>query len=91
MKIINMPKFITFLTIIICLASFITSMITNKVFSATSIEYTEITVCEGDTLWSIAMELNGNIKENIYNIKKVNGLTSSMIYPGQELKIPKQS
>lgn len=90
MKIINMPRFITFLTILICLSSFIMSMETNKVFSATSIEYNEITVSEGDTLWSIAIELDGNIKENIYDIKKINGLDSSMIYPGQVLKIPNQ-
>jgi LysM repeat protein len=45
-------------------------------------------VSKGDTLWSIASELNGNIRENIYEIKKINNLKTSYIYEGQELQLP---
>ena len=32
------------------------------------------TVKNGDTLWSIASSLEGNVRENIYNIKEANNL-----------------
>ncbi len=88
MRIVNLPRFIISLTVIVLILSFFTSMLTNKVFSATPITYDEIVVSEGDTLWSIAMSLEGNINKNIYEIKKVNGLDNSIIYIGQELLIP---
>lgn len=88
MRIVNLPRFIISLTVIVLILSFFTSFLTNKVFSATPITYDEIVVSEGDTLWSIAMSLEGNINKNIYEIKKVNGLDNSIIYIGQELLIP---
>ena len=32
--------------------------------------YENVIVCNGETLWSIASGLDGNVHENIYNIKK---------------------
>lgn len=90
MRIVNLPRFIISMIIIVCVLSFITSMLTTKVFSATPIQYDNITVSEGDTLWSIANSIDGNINKNIYEIKKINNLESSIIYVGQELKIPTQ-
>ncbi len=88
MKIVNVPRFIVSMTIIVCIISFVMSMLTNVVFSASPIEYETIIVAEGETLWSIASSLEGNVRENIYNIKEVNNLTSSIIYVGQELLVP---
>lgn len=88
MKIVNLPRFIVSMTIIVCIISFVMSMLTNVVFSASPIEYETIIVAEGETLWSIASSLEGNVRENIYNIKEVNNLTSSIIYVGQELLVP---
>lgn len=88
MKIVNLPRFIVSMTIIVCIISFVMSMLTNVVFSASPVEYETIIVAEGDTLWSIANSLGGNVRENIYNIKEVNNLESSMIYVGQELLVP---
>ena len=51
-------------------------------------KYENIIVCAGETLWSIASNIDGNINENIYNIKKLNNLTSSILYIGQELIVP---
>ncbi len=45
------------------------------------------TVKRGDTLWKIARETGVSIEK----IKKINGLVSSNIRPGQVLKIPKES
>lgn len=52
--------------------------------------YNTICVSSGDTLWGIAKEYNpnGDIRKLIYEIKKINNLSSSQIYAGEELKIP---
>jgi hypothetical protein len=59
--------------------------------SMTRLNYAKVTVCSGDTLWTIASEYisnNDDIRELVYNIKKVNNLNSAIIIPGQELLIP---
>lgn len=88
MRIKNMPRFILFLTILFVAISCLTNMFFNKVFSYEEPRYKSITVCQGETLWSIASDLNGNINENIYNIKKLNNLSNSNLFIGQELIIP---
>lgn len=88
MRIKNLKRFIISMTILFTIISFLCSLLTNKVFSYTLPKYEKIVVSKGDTLWSIASELNGNIRENIYKIKKINNLETSYIYEGQELQIP---
>lgn len=53
--------------------------------------FEEYIVESGDTLWSIAGEYNQpgkDIRELIYDIKKINKLDSVVIKPGQALEIP---
>ncbi|MDA8234157.1 MAG: LysM peptidoglycan-binding domain-containing protein [Clostridia bacterium] len=52
--------------------------------------YELISVQDGDTLWSIATKYKSedDPRAIIYNIKKINHLDQSAIYPGQTLKIP---
>ena len=88
MRIKNMPRFILVLTILFVAISCITNMFFNKVFSYEEPKYKNVVVCQGETLWSIASELNGNINENIYNIKKLNNLSSPNLFVGQELIVP---
>lgn len=88
MKIKSMPRFILFLTILFFAISFLTNMFLYKVFSHEEQHYKEVVVCKGETLWSIAKELDGNVSENIYNIKKINNLSNSNLYIGQILMIP---
>ncbi len=88
MRIVNLPRFIISMTIIVCIISFFVSMLTNVVFSATPIEYNSVIVAEGDTLWSIASEIEGNIRENVYIIRELNNIKGSIIYVGQELVVP---
>ena len=48
-------------------------------------------VGQGDTLWRLAQEIApDNPRETIYLIKKLNGLTSDLIYPGQLLEVPEK-
>jgi len=48
------------------------------------------TVAYGDTLWDIAVAYSGNrdVREVIYEIQQLNGLSSAEIHPGQVLFIP---
>jgi len=54
------------------------------------VRFVEVTVCPGDTLWDISREYTRgeNIEKVIYDIKKINKMQKSDIYPGQTLKIP---
>lgn len=88
MRIKSMPRFILFLTILFFAISFLTNMFLYKVFSHEEQLYKEVVVCKGETLWSIAKDLHGNVNENIYNIKKLNSLSNSNLYVGQTLVIP---
>ena len=88
MRIKSMPRFILFLTILFFIVSFLTNMFLYKVFSHEEQKYKNVVVCKGETLWSIAKELAGNVNENIYNIKKLNNLSSSNLYVGQTLMVP---
>ncbi|MEJ6950631.1 L,D-transpeptidase family protein [Natronospora cellulosivora (SeqCode)] len=48
--------------------------------------YTIHTVQRGESLWVISRKYNVTITD----IKRINNLSSDLIHPGQELKIPKQ-
>ena len=56
--------------------------------------YRVITVDTDDSLWDIAQEYCGlhdrDIRRTIREIMEVNGLSSSLIYPGQKLSVPYQ-
>lgn len=88
LKIKNKARFTFSMFIIFVITISLFSMLTSKVFSYQEPKYCEITVSYGDTLWSIAKELDGNINENIFNIQKINNLENCNIYEGQKLLIP---
>jgi len=48
-----------------------------------------IRIKSGDTLWNIAEKYNkkGDIREYIYELKKINNLKSSAIIAGENLKV----
>lgn len=77
------------ITISIIFLVFIPHM--SKANETVNSKYITITVCTGDTLWAIASDYlnqNTDIREFIYNIRKVNKLQSAMLTPGQKLLIP---
>ena len=55
-------------------------------------EPSEVLVKAGDSLWNIAKGIpggeNSDIRKLVYEIRKVNGLSTSTLVPGQVLIIP---
>lgn len=50
----------------------------------------EVVVSPGDTLWSIAKAVkpNQDPRETIYDIKAMNLISGSQVFPGQIIKVP---
>lgn len=78
--------------IALLLLSFI---ITTPVFASTIYEskepaYDTVVVKEGDSLWNIlsSYSKNSDIRDYIYEVKKLNKMKDSNIYPGQTILIP---
>ncbi len=88
MRIKSMPRFIISMSIIFIVVFSIFNSVFGVVFSHEEQKYEKVIVAKGDTLWSIAQTIDGNINENIFEIKKLNNLNNSDIYVGQELLIP---
>lgn len=95
--IVNKKRFMLSTTLImIILFSIISSIgaVINRVEGYEEPEYIEIVVESGDTIWSLARDCSPkdkDIRESIYRIGVINNLNSYDIFPGQVIKIPKDS
>ena len=91
---VNLKKIVLMLAIVII--GCIITMGNNNTFSHTNINYKTIYVANGETLWEIAsVEAQNNsyyakydIRHIIKDIKQINDLKSSSVYPGQSLLVP---
>lgn len=94
-KIVNKKKFIRSLIVIAGLI-IVALLSINNTYSKTEISYKEDYIVKGDTLWSIAEnEINSNeyyknkdIREVMFEIKKVNNLPNGDLTVGQKIIIP---
>lgn len=92
----KLKKSVKMVLSIIIIAVIIWLLIRSTSFSYKEVEYREMYVSNGDTLWEIAKsEKDKNqyyegkdIREIIFDIKKVNNLQNSDIYEHQRLLIP---
>jgi len=78
--------------IILLLLSF---LITTPVFASTVYDskepsYVSVRVREGDNLWNIVSmySKDKDIRKYIYEVKKLNKMNDSNIYPGQNILLP---
>lgn len=97
MKIVNKKKFVRGIVIVVSVILFIVLVsISNISLSHGEVEYKDIYVSNGETLWSIAKsQLNTNayysnkdVREIIRDIKTINELNSSVLQIGQKLIVP---
>lgn len=87
-RIVNRKKFIRSIAIVIFLLIALLNVSIAK--SNNETEIIDYTISPGQTLWSIAREYTQNskdIRETIYEIKQLNNMSDSTIYPGQTIQI----
>lgn len=93
--IVNKTKFIRSVIILVALIFLILLGMTNT-YSKTEVVYKENYIFDGDTLWSVAEEQtntneyykNKDIREVIYEIKKINNIEDGKLEIGQKIVIP---
>lgn len=96
MKKLNEKKVIRLGLIIAMSAIILLLLIHSTSLSYKKVEYNEVYVSSGDTLWKIAKyEMENNdyykakeIREIVFDIKKVNNLSNSELTVNQKLFIP---
>lgn len=85
----NRMRFFGFLFIVF-LITFIV-VYTASVSGYSEPVYQTVTVKSGDTLWSIAQQYKDDdcdIREYIYNVKKINDMDSSILFADTSILIP---
>ncbi|NLH59006.1 MAG: LysM peptidoglycan-binding domain-containing protein, partial [Clostridiales bacterium] len=84
-------RFCIFSTLVIALLVFAVSLLIMDGKAMTPVNYKNIYVYQGDTLWSIAsryLPKGTDLRSFILEIKTVNDIDKALIYTGQELIIP---
>lgn len=92
-KINNRIRFTLFvmLTIILLTAFANFALGLNTADSSTIIDYTEVKVSYGDTLWSIAdtyMSDYSDIRKAVHELCRINDITASELYAGMTILVP---
>lgn len=96
MKIKNSKNFIRSILIMLGIIFILSLIIAKSTLSYAVYEYKTIYVSYGDTLWSIASDLQQNdayykgkdVRYIIGDLKEINKLNNSTVYINQELQIP---
>ncbi|MDK2920105.1 MAG: hypothetical protein PWQ37_2838 [Candidatus Petromonas sp.] len=92
--IVNKKRFILSTTLLLMiLFTLIMSIyaLINRVEGYEGMQYIEISVKDGDTVWDLARKYTSNdkdVRKSIYKISKINNLNNYHIFPGQIIKIP---
>ena len=86
----NPFKFTKMICLTLVLAAAMSFFFKSTASGYTGAEYREVVVHHGDTLWDISKEycVNENIQKVVYEIRRINNMKHSDIYPGQKIKIP---
>ncbi len=92
LKIINPLRFqraVITVLVIMCLLCFVA--LCSNCGKRDAYEVHKVTVCKGDTVWTIADRFNGenvDIRYVIYTLEEINGLDNGEIHPGEEIYVP---
>lgn len=96
MRKLNVKRIVKLSIVMIALIIVLLLFIHSTSLSYKDIEYREIYVSRGDTLWTIAKSEQQNneyykgkdIRDIIFDIKKVNNLTTTELVANQKILIP---
>lgn len=62
----------------------------NTADSATIVEYVDVEISSGDTLWSIASEYmdDADIRKSVYELCQINNINASELQAGMTIQVP---
>ena len=92
-RVANRFRFTVFVTVMIILFTTVMNFALglNTADSLTYVEYMDLEVMAGDTLWSIAetyMTDSGDIRVAVYELCQINDITASELYAGMTIQVP---
>lgn len=93
-RIISKKRFYLFLVTVlaICFIALISIFFKVKAYSLSyDLEYHQVEVVEGDTLWNIALDYlpeGKDVRKLVYEINVLNENKTNYIYPGDIIKVP---
>lgn len=93
-KIVNKTRFYLFIISLFAIISvvIISLFATSKAHSSIyQVDYKEIEIVKGDTLWNIALNnlpANTDVRKMVYELTEFNNLKNGLIYPGDKIKVP---
>jgi predicted Zn-dependent protease len=64
----------------------------SRLYAAAPQHFASVTVQRGESLWTIAdryTATDGSVQDTMDDISAANALTTSTVYPGEHLKIPR--
>ena len=92
-RIKNKFRFTVFVAVMVVIFSLLLGIIVPvKAHAGSSIRYTEVKVCGGDTLWALAEQYGDpdkDIRETIYDICRINDITAETLRAGDTIIIPR--
>ena len=86
----RLAVFVLALAFVLTAAIFLGTRSTATGESGPEVRTELVMVGEGETLWSIASEIaeDGEVRDMVDRIERLNALDDSMLYAGQELHVP---
>ncbi len=86
LRIVSPERFCTVVAVLVMIG-----FLLGFVCSGNSYEVCEVTVHEGDSVWTIADDYTDDtedVRETVHIIKKINGMDNVMVYPGEVIYVP---
>ncbi|MBN2853631.1 MAG: LysM peptidoglycan-binding domain-containing protein [Clostridia bacterium] len=87
----NKKRFLIAIFLVLSVIISTTLLVTKRPEGKGDIEFEQVVIHHGDTLWDIAVEKTDgtmDIRKVVYEIKKFNNLETADLYVGQVVKIP---
>lgn len=88
-RLVNKRRFFMLLTLLFMLIYLAGTIVSASAVSDEPQATKAVKVQKGDTLWEIAsLHCTGDIRENVFKIRQMNGISHGIIHEGQVLLLP---